>query len=118
MTTELGRVPSAPGSRHRCKAQYAMPEPQDCDWPFCGCDPHANRVLEALQESGYTIVSDYAPDGEALTAASDNVLMWRMGEACNAASKASAGDYIDRGLALLRELNERGLAIVLAEQER
>jgi hypothetical protein len=26
--------------------------PQDCDWPFCGCDPHATKVVEALQESG------------------------------------------------------------------
>jgi len=27
-------------------------EPAECDWPFCGCDPAANRVLEALEESG------------------------------------------------------------------
>ncbi len=26
--------------------------PQDCDWPFCGCDPHADKVIEAIQESG------------------------------------------------------------------
>lgn len=25
--------------------------PQDCDWPFCGCDPKANKVLEAIEES-------------------------------------------------------------------
>jgi hypothetical protein len=24
--------------------------PQDCDWPFCGCDPHATKVIEALDE--------------------------------------------------------------------
>ena len=27
--------------------------PQDCDWPFCGCDPYAAKVLEAVSESGY-----------------------------------------------------------------
>lgn len=24
----------------------------DCDWPFCGCDPHADRVIAALEECG------------------------------------------------------------------
>lgn len=27
-------------------------EPTDCDWPVCGCDPHATKVIEALEESG------------------------------------------------------------------
>ena len=22
----------------------------DCNWPFCGCDEHAERVIQALQE--------------------------------------------------------------------
>jgi hypothetical protein len=25
-------------------------DPQECDWPMCDCDPHAARVLDALQE--------------------------------------------------------------------
>lgn len=25
----------------------------DCDWPTCGCDPSANKVVEALHESGW-----------------------------------------------------------------
>lgn len=29
--------------------------PEDCDWPFCGCDPYANQVLEAIEESGLVI---------------------------------------------------------------
>lgn len=29
--------------------------PQDCDWPFCGCDPAANRAIEALEESGASV---------------------------------------------------------------
>lgn len=28
-------------------------EPADCDWPTCGCDGYAERVIEALQESGW-----------------------------------------------------------------
>jgi hypothetical protein len=27
--------------------------PADCDWPHCGCDPHADKVMAALQEEGY-----------------------------------------------------------------
>lgn len=27
-------------------------EPADCNWPMCGCDPYANKVIDALQESG------------------------------------------------------------------
>lgn len=30
--------------------------PQDCSWPFCPCDPVANQVLAAIQESGLEIV--------------------------------------------------------------
>ena len=26
--------------------------PADCEWPTCGCDPYANKVIEALEESG------------------------------------------------------------------
>lgn len=27
--------------------------PADCDWPGCGCDPHATKVIAALEESGH-----------------------------------------------------------------
>jgi hypothetical protein len=27
-------------------------DPQDCNWPTCGCDQYASKVIEALQESG------------------------------------------------------------------
>ena len=42
---------------------------------------------------------------------SDNVIAWRIGEACSNASRASAGDYIDRGLGLLKELQAKGYGI-------
>lgn len=33
-------------------------DPQDCNWPFCGCDPYADKVIAAIQESGFTLVKD------------------------------------------------------------
>jgi len=39
-----------------CLAQRTAVEPQDCNWPFCGCDPKANKILNAIDEAGYEIV--------------------------------------------------------------
>jgi len=40
-------------SEFTCKAIWnATPDPQDCGWPACGCDPYANKVISALEESG------------------------------------------------------------------
>lgn len=47
-----------------------------------------------------------------------NLDAWRIGEACSAASKASAGDYIDRGLVLLRELEAKGFAVLPLDPAR
>src|SRR5688572_5851451 len=30
----------------------ATPEPQDCNWPVCGCDPYADKVIAALEDYG------------------------------------------------------------------
>lgn len=35
-------------------------DPADCDWPMCGCDPHADKVIAALQECGHLLAP--APD--------------------------------------------------------
>jgi hypothetical protein len=40
----------------KCKAQWTADPPQDCNWPFCGCDPYADKVLSAVDESGFAIV--------------------------------------------------------------
>lgn len=41
------------GEVFKCKARNnALPEPQDCDWPGCGCDPYADKVIAALDEAG------------------------------------------------------------------
>lgn len=42
-----------------CRARAANTganDPQDCDWPFCGCDPYADKVIDAIEESGFEIV--------------------------------------------------------------
>lgn len=45
----------------------------------------------------------------------DNVDAWQIGEACaKAASDPKCGDYIDRGLILLRELQEKGWGVIRA----
>jgi hypothetical protein len=36
-----------------CKARNQLPDPQDCDWPYCGCDPQAQRVIDTLIEEGW-----------------------------------------------------------------
>jgi hypothetical protein len=50
-------------SAFKCKARSAnmgANDPQECDWPVCGCDPHADKVIEALQESGHLVASGSA----------------------------------------------------------
>lgn len=43
----------------------------------------------------------------------NNINAWRIGEACRrAAEDPKCGDYIDRGLILMRELEARGLGVV------
>lgn len=37
-----------------CSARkQSLPDPSDCSWPTCGCDPHADRVISALEEQGF-----------------------------------------------------------------
>jgi|SRR5580693_1235653 hypothetical protein len=36
----------------KCRARPTADPPQDCDWPVCGCDPYADKVIGALEESG------------------------------------------------------------------
>jgi len=48
-------APPAPVSAEPVKFECARMrsiEPMDCEWPTCGCDPHADKVIAALEESG------------------------------------------------------------------
>jgi hypothetical protein len=59
-------VPVAPLGSWQCKARRSADPPQDCNWPHCGCDPNATKVLEALYEEGYLSPSEVrAAYGEA-----------------------------------------------------
>ena len=47
-----GHTPGREGD-WACKALSSRTDandPQDCDWPVCGCDPYADRVIDALEE--------------------------------------------------------------------
>lgn len=33
--------------------KQSLPELGECNWPDCGCDPHATRVIESLLEQGW-----------------------------------------------------------------
>ncbi len=56
----FGARPAVPlGDKVLCAAQHSdtgANDPQECDWPFCGCDPKADKVIEAIEESGFKIV--------------------------------------------------------------
>lgn len=47
------KSPTAPVEPWSCGARKSgFPEPADCNWPLCGCDPYAEKVLTALEERG------------------------------------------------------------------
>lgn len=59
-----------------CVAQrQSLPEPADCDWPVCGCDPHANKVIESLEEQGVLSTHPPAPAVGAEEMARDRLLV-------------------------------------------
>lgn len=33
--------------------KQAYPEPGECDWPGCGCDPNATKVIESFLEQNW-----------------------------------------------------------------
>jgi len=50
---ELVKAATCNERKFACAARrYSGPDGDDCAWPGCGCDPYADKVIEALQESG------------------------------------------------------------------
>lgn len=40
------------GLAFKCKGRISTPDgPGDCNWPVCGCDPYAEKVIDALSEN-------------------------------------------------------------------
>jgi hypothetical protein len=52
---DLTQIEPMTAPRFTCRAKA---NPEDCDWPFCSCDPAANRVMEAIQECNEVIVDE------------------------------------------------------------
>ena len=65
-------------------------------------------MFPRMNENGRMLYSDGTP----LCSLCNNVLASRLGNACNKANKQRAGDSIDRGLSLLKELNNLGFDVV------
>jgi hypothetical protein len=65
-------APSAPDTEGwKCRADRSGAggnTPQDCNWPCCGCDPYADKVLAALDEQGLPSVPSraYSPDPDTI----------------------------------------------------
>ena len=51
LEAELAEV--KPKWQCKAKSAFSSDPPQECDWPFCGCDPKADDVIESLQECGW-----------------------------------------------------------------
>ena len=52
-TWQSGTSTQEPPNSFACKARQGLSDPPaDCDWPTCGCDPYADKVIAALEESG------------------------------------------------------------------
>jgi len=53
---ELAAEPARRQWKCGARQRHIGAEIQDCDWPVCGCDPYASKVLDAIEESGFEIV--------------------------------------------------------------
>jgi len=49
MRDEINRLRTALRPSWEC-----MGKPGECNWPDCGCDPHATKVIQSLIEQGWT----------------------------------------------------------------
>lgn len=55
--SELARkVICEQGWKCAARGSVGANDPQDCDWPVCGCDPYAAKVIAALEESGLAAI--------------------------------------------------------------
>jgi hypothetical protein len=64
-TREASELQEAQQWKCGARQRNIGPEIQDCDWPVCGCDPYASKVLDAIEEGGFKIVRDEARDHQA-----------------------------------------------------
>lgn len=53
MGCDCARVKAIEPKAQRCAALNGTDPPQDCDAPFCGCNPEWTRCIKWLQECGW-----------------------------------------------------------------
>jgi hypothetical protein len=64
-------LPAASQNLWVCKARRSSgPEPQDCGWPSCGCDPFIDKTIRRLNECGLYVVPG-EPTKEMIDAATE-----------------------------------------------
>src|SRR5579863_4642971 len=80
--------------------------PADCDWPVCGCDPQAIKVITAIEESGFVIIR--APGPEPARQARDKAI--RIADACAGLISQSLIDAVAAAITeAVQEANVRRL---------
>lgn len=91
-------------SKRRCVDDADM---DDCWAAALAAAPpaEASPVKRKLRDHGYN-VGPWTYQNQP-----GNVIAWALGTACRKANESPAGDPIDRGLALLRELQEEGVGV-------
>lgn len=51
----IGAISSPVSEKFECQGRkQTLPEPGECNWPDCGCDSAATKVIESLIEQGWT----------------------------------------------------------------
>ena len=86
------------GDSFACKARAGFCDPpQDCDWPYCGCDEKANRVIERIEEGGGVVVGAADLVNLARIAAKEGSIGLQIGPGPEAAVRALAKWRASRG---------------------
>ncbi|MCA6114292.1 hypothetical protein J6524_05025 [Bradyrhizobium sp. WSM 1738] len=69
--------------------KQALPEPGECNWPDCGCDPYATKVVESLLEQGWC-------DGTVSRQQEDILSLVRVWRECPEEKRPSVDALLDR----------------------
>lgn len=82
-------------------------------WLACAAQAWQGPVIQICKLGNYGKAYDGPNECRAYTYAEQpgNPGAWKLGEAAHSAMQASAGDHIDRGLVLLRELQAKGFGV-------
>lgn len=99
-----------------CAARkQSLPEPGDCDWPTCGCDPHADKVITALEEQ--CLLLSASPVGETVAHAlnewadlGSNALQWLRNIKDDVSTPAEALEEMAENYRRVMDLSRAALA--------